>query len=106
MGEMLPSAGGSLDHAGRRREVRRSGGYGYGQPDMPEPGVQPSTNSSPASSLHSMLGGSSPGKARKSYCGVPNPRMSIARAGRRFEPSPNRNPESPPHAPYWVTPIV
>jgi hypothetical protein len=38
-----------------------------------------------------MLGGSSPGKARKSYRATPKPRMSSAMAGRRCSPSrPNK----------------
>ena len=38
-------------------------------------------SSCPASSLHSILGGSSAGNARNWYCGVPKPRMSSARPG-------------------------
>src|SRR4051794_10229656 len=68
--------------------------------------AQLSMSSWPASSLHSMLGGSSAGKARNWYRGLPKPRMSSASARRRARPPrPNRYPEAPSALPYSLTPI-
>jgi MFS family permease len=102
---------GRRDGCGRRRGGRgltRAGFWRARSSSLARPGAQLSMISCPASSLHSMLGGSSLGNARNRNCGRRwTPRMSSASAGRRARsPAPKKTPEPPAARPYCVTPIV